>query len=89
MEAIKKMQEIASNIQNCDNPWDFTHFVRGNLFVLTDSLLTSYFRRKLAKKEDIPVKEIKQIISFTEEYIKFYCKWLESLADIYVSVFPD
>ncbi len=65
-------------------PFEFSLFVRGELFVLIDSLLTSYFYRKALK--EYVVSDMKLILNLCDDYVKLYCKWLYLLPRFYHSV---
>ena len=51
----------------------YTQFIRGRLYVLTDNLMTLYDNKK---KEDIK-QELESILKYCEEYIAFATKRLE------------
>ena len=68
-------------------PWDFTQFVRGELFVLLDSLLTTYFARvDNPNVQNWPATELKLIFDLWDAYLQLYCQWLEELPSLPHSV---
>jgi len=67
--------------------FEFTHFVRAELFVLIDSLLTTNFLIKYDQNIPIEDRELRTILELCDAYCKLYVKWLSILPKIYGSVF--
>ena len=71
---------------NSIDPFEFTQFVRGRLFILIDSLLTSNFSIKAEHYMCAEKEELLSIVKLCETYIKFYNEWLSLLPRLYQSV---
>ena len=76
IESLKKIDTISA--------FDFTHFVRGELFVYVDMLLTSNFKEK--NPEDIEAEEIDSIIETCKMYCDLYHTWLTVLPKTFKDV---
>jgi len=83
IEQINKL--IESQFKSLD-AFMFTQFVRGHLFVLVDSLLTSNFQNKEFQKPKIESKDITHIVALCDAYCQLYCKWLNLLPNYFVAV---
>ncbi len=79
--ATARIRSLTANI--CGMPaFDFTQLVRGELFVLADSLLTSNFQMKFEQSVSVPDAELQIILDFCDHYCQLYCKWLAALPDL-------
>ena len=74
--SLKKPKEL--------NAFDFTHYVRGELFVHIDTLLTTYFEK--ANPLDITEAQLSEIFNIFESYCVFYCNWLGILQNYFQDV---
>ena len=80
IKAQEKIDNLLKTNLNSVNPWEFTQFVRGELFVLIDSLLsTSFYQKRLANAK-VSQNEMKTILTLCEKYVLLYCKWLQKLS---------
>jgi len=88
-ETITKLESFTSALKAIENidPLDFTQFVRGEVFVLIDSLLTSNFAKKRHQRKEAKTKEIETILKLCEAYCNLYSEWLSILPDWYSIVF--
>jgi len=66
--------------------FEFTYFIRGELFVLIDFLLTSNFNIKSKHQEKISSNEMQAITSICELYCNLYDYWITSLPDLFSTV---
>ena len=73
---------IDTNLE-CMDPFLFTHFIRADLFIFLDSLLTSNFEKKHSEKIKIEDKEIIAIDNFCVLICQLYCKWLSLLPNLF------
>lgn len=89
--SAKNVQELIEVVQKLEKtdftslpPVEFTQFVRGKLFVLVDSLMTSYKPRKenAFLKTDLDI-----IMELCQACIKLICKWFNMLPQNLSNVF--
>ena len=88
-DANAKKEEISKTISSLKDiksisPFEFTHFIRGDLFVFIDILLTANFKLKLEMK--IEKEELLDIKDLCESYCEFYMEWLMALPSTYEKV---
>ena len=67
--------------------FQFTHFIRGELFVYIDMILTSNFALKKDQGVKVSKQEMKDILGLCEFYCKLYYSWLLALPDTFEAVY--
>lgn len=80
LQAHANVEDLIKTNLDSLKPWDFTQFVRGELFVLIDSLLTTSFSQKKVANVKVPLNEMNLILNLCEGYVVLYCKWLQKLS---------
>ena len=85
-EAIEQIQNLILTDLETMDPFQFTHFVRGSLFFLIDSLLASNFQIKEEQGGVIDDKELPSILDLCKNYCELYIKWLTLLPSLFGSV---
>ncbi len=83
IETIRKL--IETDLKLLD-PLEFTHFVRGELFVILDSALTSHFNAKKTTYSHFPLPAVEAILALSDAYLQLYCKWLKRLPELVSAV---
>jgi len=66
--------------------FEFSHYVRCELFIFIDSLLTTNFTFKKSQKIEIEGEELKAILLLCQDYCELYCEWLHNLPKVLSSV---
>jgi len=84
-KVITKLESFTSALKTPENidPLDFTQFVRGKVFVLIDSLLTSNFVKKSHQRKETKREEIESILKLCKIYCNLYSEWLSVLPNYY------
>ena len=82
---IAKVKALIVNPKSM-SAFEFTQFVRGELFVIIDGLLTSNFQFKREQNAPVSEAELRVIQELCESYCRLYCKWLSLLPELYSSV---
>lgn len=89
-EQVNEANELIQNLIDTNfetmDPFLFTHFVRGNLFFLVDSLITSNFHIKEEHGATVDEKELHEIFALCNNYCQLYCKWLSLIPNLFGSV---
>ena len=67
--------------------FEFTHFIRGELFVYIDIILTSNFHLKRDQGVKVSKQEMEDILEVCKFYCKFYHSWLLALPDTFEAVY--
>ena len=84
-----KIQSIIINLNNIkETPaFEFRHFIRGELFVYIDMILTTNFHLKKEGGADIPKQEVEDILEICKFYCKLYHSWLAALPNTFEAVY--
>lgn len=87
-EAIITSESFVSALKTPESidPFEFAQFVRGELFVLVDSLLTSHFTRKQQQNAKSGKTEVESVLGLCEVYCVLYEEWLKVLPKLYSAV---
>ena len=87
--ANKQLLKLIEDNLKAKDAFEFTHLVRGELFLLVDSLLSSHFQAHEANKVPVEESQIRLIVEFCDNYCKLYCKWLSLLPPLFQMVFKS
>lgn len=66
--------------------FQFSQFVRAELFVYIDMLLTSNFHMKKENQAEVSESELNDILEICESYCKLYHNWLLALPETFKAV---
>jgi len=85
IEQIQNYCKIITNPVNV-SAFEITHFLRGELFVLMDCLLTTNFMLKYMQGVETPKAELKHILEVCDSYCLLYATWLSVLPNLFDAV---
>lgn len=85
VENMVANMERAAKPEECTGFW-YTHFVRGELFVYVDSMVTSYFQEKATANAEATHLELRSAINTCDAYCRLYCSWLVDIKKYFSDV---
>eukprot|EP00826_Nyctotherus_ovalis_P003160 TRINITY_DN1063_c0_g1_i10.p2 TRINITY_DN1063_c0_g1~~TRINITY_DN1063_c0_g1_i10.p2 ORF type:complete len:172 (-),score=30.76 TRINITY_DN1063_c0_g1_i10:330-845(-) len=86
-DIARHMQKVENYAVMLSNPssipaFEFSHYIRCELFLFIDSLLTTNFTFKKSQGIEVEEKELRSILALCEIYCGFYCHWLANLPKV-------
>jgi hypothetical protein len=84
----KTIQGVMLDLKDIESlpAFKFTHFMRGELFVYIDMILTSNFHLKEENNAMITKEEMEDILEICKLYCNLYHHWLLSLPNTFKAV---
>lgn len=85
MARIKSYGSLMASPGNA-SAFDITQFLRGELFVLIDCLLTTNFALKYMQRVEVQKPELAHILEVCDAYCALYGAWLSALPGFFDAV---